>query len=241
MTKLNLEWWKNLPKAWKDTFSKETKKSDPTEILEVLKELEKFVATIMPSKKDSLLDELISEDSYVYQSESFRTDLKPIAYLSKLRTLSIFNVLINPDLTPIAKLKELRSLVLYVDTGNIEPLSKIENLKNMAITVAEVDLSPLKEIKNLQYLVLYYNKITNLEPLGQLTNLKKLEIIGYNNDLTFLSKLTNLEYLEITSDAQDLSPIANLTQLKELHLFGDESNFDLSPLSQLANLKVSVN
>ena len=124
----------------------------------------------------------------------FATNLK-VLYLSK-----------NPitDLRPLANLTALRRLYLWdlspnTPTLDLRPLETLVNLEEISLENSKVsDISPLAALKKLSELHLTNNQIGNISPLVGLTELRILWIQG--NPVTDFGPLSELNLTEFRSD-----------------------------------------
>ena len=124
----------------------------------------------------------------------FATNLK-VLYLSK-----------NPitDLRPLANLTALKRLYLWdlspnTPTLDLRPLETLVNLEEISLENSKVsDISPLAALKQLSELHLTNNQIKDISPLVGLTELRVLWIQG--NPVTDFSPLSELNLTEFRSD-----------------------------------------
>ncbi len=92
---------------------------------------------------------------------------------------------------------------------------------------------------NLEYLLVYYNSISDVDvKLAAHEKLDQLYLsYNYISDLTEISELTNITKLSLTGNSiKNLEPISNMTQLTLLYLQKNNIS-DLTPLSGLTNLQ----
>jgi len=155
----------------------------------------------------------------------FATNLK-VLYLSK-----------NPitDLRPLANLTALKRLYLWdlspnTPTLDLSPLASLINLEEISLENSKVsDISPLAELTKLSELHLSNNQIKDISPLAGLTELRILWIKG--NLITDYSPLAELNLTEFRSDVDvnddgainilDLVAVANALGEAEPDLNGD--------------------
>ncbi len=155
----------------------------------------------------------------------FATNLK-VLYLSK-----------NPvtDLRPLANLTALKRLYLWdlspnTSTLDLRPLASLINLEEISLENNKVsDISPLAVLKKLSELHLTNNQIKDISPLAELTELRILWIKG--NPVTDLSPLAELNLTDFRSDIDvnedgvinilDLVAVANAFGKAEPDLNGD--------------------
>ena len=159
------------------------------------------------------------------------TTLDPLANLTKLRALNLYNYGSNnyyalTDISGIAGLTDLTELRLYL--GDVK------------------DLSPLEGLTKLQSLNLSGNFTTDdLSFLLGMTDLRELQINPYNNgglqldDLTDLANLTKLQTLSLQADnLGSLRGLENLTDLREIRMYGSDATYtDVDPLTNLTELQ----
>ena len=159
------------------------------------------------------------------------TTLDPLANLTKLRALNLYNYGSNnyyalTDISGIADLTDLTELRLYL--GDVK------------------DLSPLEGLTKLQSLNLSGNFTTDdLSFLRGMTDLRELQINPYNNgslqldDLTDLANLTKLQTLSLQADnLGSLRGLENLTDLREIRMYGSDATYtDVDPLTNLTELQ----
>ncbi len=168
------------------------------------------------------------------------SDLSPLANLTQLKTLWLFNVRTLFDLSPLAGLAQLEELRLSISLiSDLSPLAGLTQLKSLEVTYTDTlsDLSPLAGLAQLRRLDLVGTSVSDLSPLAGLTNLSYLRLLRTTvSDLSPLAGLTNLHYLGLSgTSVSDLSPLEGLTQLNYLGLSGTSVS-DLSPLEGLTNL-----
>ena len=195
---------------------------------------------------------------YIYSEDI--TDIKPLAGLKGLKTLSItldhdVDLSILDSLTgleklylhgtksivlpPLEKLQKLRILSIYnPEVSDLSGLKGLNNLKELYLESTQVsDLSPLRKLHSLEGL---YLESTKIKDLKQLSELKSLIHLGVNDteisNLNGLEGLQNLESLSINgTKVTNLTPISHLDKLQCL-LISDTKVTDLSPLYDLKNL-----
>ncbi|MCG9133380.1 leucine-rich repeat domain-containing protein [Candidatus Poribacteria bacterium] len=185
--------------------------------------------TIVHLTKEHLLplDELRVNDNGISDITGleFATNLK-VLYLSK-----------NPitDLRPLANLTALKRLYLWdlspnTPTLDLRPLATLVNLEEISLENSKVsDISPLAALKQLSELHLTNNQIEDISPLAALTELRILWIQG--NPVTDFSPLSELNLTEFRSDVDvngdgvinilDLVTVANALGKAEPDLNGD--------------------
>ena len=165
------------------------------------------------------------------------SDIAPIAKLTKLQTLEIYDNSIS-DLSPITELSQLKQLTFlrgYVeDLSSLAGLTKLTNLRIGKNWIQ--DLTPLRNLTELTELSIYNNPLTDISPLA---NLKKLNSLNLSNnkiiDISPLTGLTQLRKLYIYDNLiSDLTPLNGLIHLNSLYFY----NNPLSDISPLANLKL---
>ena len=117
----------------------------------------------------------------LYLSKNPITDLRPLANLTTLKRLYLWNL--SPN-TPTLDLRPLASLI------NLEEIS----LENSKVS----DISPLAALTKLSELDLSNNQISDISPLAELTELRILWIKG--NPVTNFTPLAALNLTEFRSD-----------------------------------------
>ena len=175
-----------------------------------------------------LLDELRVIDKGIFDITGleFATNLK-VLYLSK-----------NPitDLRPLANLTALRRLYLWDISSNtptldLSPLASLINLEEISLENSKVsDISPLSKLKKLSELHLSNNQIKDISPLAEMKELRILWIKG--NLITDYSPLAGLNFTEFRSDVDvnddgvvnilDLVAVANAFGKAEPDVNGDD-------------------
>ena len=183
------------------------------------------------------------------------TDIEPIKELKKLKEFSMISVSkgtkenfkVYPsfhsfrdflDYTPISYCMNLEGLYI---TGlySIKLIENLTNLKELYLGGSSIqDLLPLTNLINLKMLDISI-ETKNIEPIKYLTNLEDLTIYYIHlSDISALSNLKNLKELNICqSNITDLEPIKELKNLEVLNLSKSRNLINISPLSDLINLK----
>ena len=176
------------------------------------------------------------------------TDLRPLANLTSLESLSLWSVSPNTptlDIRPLATLINLKVLSLWKTriSADISPLAGLRKLRHLDLSHSNIEnLRPLEGLIELRTLGIEGNSITDLSPL---TGLNLRELNTSNNliiDLRPLSGLKNLRRLDLSNNLiEDLRPLAKLIELRTLWIQGN-SITDLSPLTglNLTDLKYDV-
>lgn len=191
------------------------------------------------------------------------SDLTPIANLTNIETLVLFNHNIS-DITPLGSLVNLRTLRLEVNRiedisplanlrmlesiqinhnriSDLRPLSGLTNLRTLWITSNKVsDIFPLKELKGLRDLYLSGNKVTDLKAIKEMT-VSDLRLSG--NGITDISDLRDMNqnttgfiHLDLSDNAiQDASPIGKLSRVTSLNL----ANNQIADVGELRNPALS--
>lgn len=170
------------------------------------------------------------------------TDLSPLAVLTNLQWLDIFNTQVA-DLSPLERLKNLQTLdISNTRVADLSPLTGLNNLQMLNISGTQVtDLFSLANLPNLQLLLLSDSQIANLEPLAKLDCLQVLSIRNTQvTDLSPLSRLISLKKLQASeTQVSDLSPLAGLINLQKLLIFNTRVK-DLYPLLPIIMQGISV-
>ncbi len=176
------------------------------------------------------------------------TDLRPLANLTSLESLSLWSVSPNTptlDIRPLATLINLEMLSLWKTriSADISPLAGLRKLRHLDLSHSDIkDLRPLAGLIELWILGIEGNSITDLGPL---TGLPLRELNTSNNliiDLRPLSGLKHLRTLDISNNLiEDLRPLAKLTELRTLWIQGNPIT-DFTPLTglDLTDLKYDV-
>ncbi len=149
-------------------------------------------------------------------SQTVVTDLRPLATLSALESLSLdYNEEIS-DLSPLASLHQLRVLSL---AGN-----------------RVSDLSPLANLSELEYLYASHNQIRDLSPLSRLTQLRFLDLnhnqIEEITPLRFYNRLSSLDLSH--NQIEDISIFSQLEGSIFRLSLGSNNITDISPLTDLS-------
>lgn len=139
------------------------------------------------------------------------TDFAFLYNLTGLRILHIDGVDQVLDLSPLPLCFNLTDLQLS-GFMHLERLSSLHTLTNLRSLILREDSSQMK--------------LMDISTLGRLTNLENLEIVlGYSGpsdiyDIDVLSSLTNLKNLRLRHfwNVTDLTPLSNLLQLRHLSL-----------------------
>jgi len=146
-------------------------------------------------------------------------DLKPLAKLTRLRSLELGTCQDFGDLTPLGSLRELRYLGFFL------------------ISRGPVSLVPLGGLTKLTTLHIRHGLVEDFTPLANLASLVVLELSHCYGltDLEPLAKLTNLQELTLRRclRVSDLTPLSTLPKLRTLDLKGCDGVTDLSPLRKL--------
>lgn len=140
------------------------------------------------------------------------------------------------DLKPIAELERLQSVTLA--NNKIEDISPLQNLTAMQLLdlsgnqVASLDA--LGKMSNLRSLWLADNKIQSLEPIAALSKIWSLDLAGNGlKEIGPIGKLTWLTNLDL--DRNEIESVEALTPLTELDLLmlRDNKLQDLTPLVEM--------
>ena len=155
------------------------------------------------------------------------TDLRPLARLTKLKTLELSQASNLKDLSPLAALSNLTYLSLSgLETEDISALASLSKLTTLNISGARnvSDLTPVGRLLGLRTLTLTgCKKVSDVTPLSRLAGLRALKLSGCEN-VTDLSPLTkcarSLTGLDLTGCASlsDIYPLAKLPRLRTLNL-----------------------
>lgn len=179
----------------------------------------------------------------------YLTDISPIADLTNLETLVLYNNRIS-NLTPLSSLKNLKTLRLELNRiSDLSPLSHLERLESLQIDDNQIaDLSPLSRLERLRTLWISNNRVSDISPLKDLASLRDLYLGG--NSIKDLAPLTQLSLSDLRLDKNGLSDITALralnqktTALMTLDL-SDNRIRDIEPIAHLervSNLDLSDN
>jgi internalin A len=212
------------------------KKNLPAATRRTIDALLNQASTTKCSVADSKLRNLTTLNLNYYNGQFDRhpvSDLKPLASLTNLTELSLFNNNIT-DLKPLAGLHNLTKLELEQnEVKDIQPLSELNNLTFLMLSNNKIsDLTPLSGLSNLQKLYLDFNKVSKIEHLSSLSNLKEL-YLNFNeiSDVSPLSNLSNLQYIYLQGNQiNDVKPLSSFDELKGLYLSGNTFNKVACPL-----------
>ncbi len=175
------------------------------------------------------------------------SDISPLSNLKKLHTLHLNGLSIN-DISALSGLTQLTFLSLYENKiSSMEPLSDLTNLTYLALSYNQLtNLYGIDKLTNLSSLHLRHNYITDITGIKNLTNLKYLDLDNSSwidkqrnkiNDISEIGYLTELVDLDFeVVDGVDISALSNLSKLESLHLGGNSTISDVTPLFQLTNL-----
>ena len=185
---------------------------------------------------------------------NFYTDnLNFLSGMTELRELHISNSsnIHVSDLSALSGLTDLQSLSIGIDgLQSLHGLENMSNLKELSLYGSDAlftDVNALSALKNLQSLRLPNRNsdgpAINLSGLSGLTALQDLQISGRTVSLEPLSGLIGLKSLQYTGSngyndpSISLAPLSSLTGLTELDLNCNVTDNDLSPLSNLTELR----
>ncbi len=213
-------WWKQLSYEWQAIFKKKLNFMDSVTLTEM-----KIIADLQE------LD--LSHNQYI-------TNLDPLAYLSKLKSLNLSYTSIS-DLVPIRNLTEVTELNLaHTKIQDVNMLKYSSNLVKMNISHTDVsDISVIEKMPHLQYLEMGNTNITDITPIANLT-----ELLFLNLEATKVSNLSPLQNLvQITDLNLSQTPIQDIAALgtlkKVITLDIDSTHISaVTSLSALENLKV---
>ena len=142
------------------------------------------------------------------------SDLRPIAGLTKLKTLIMEHVP-NADINVLGGLINLEHFdISRCNVHNIDVVENFTQLVVLSISINSfVNISPLANLRTLRYIWAFNNNIVDIEPLSTLHSLRSLDI--HNNNIVNiepLSTLHNLRDLDIHGNQIiDHSPVDNLS------------------------------
>ena len=126
-------------------------------------------------------------------------DLSPLANLTKLQTLYIYNGTTKPSdtsLEPVRNLTELREFYFYAYGENVSvdlsPLAGLTKLNILSITAQSyydranpsvTKVAALENLQELRTLELVCTNVSNFSPLRSLENLQSVTIINNGEDV----------------------------------------------------------
>ncbi|MEO1592320.1 MAG: leucine-rich repeat domain-containing protein [Cyanobacteria bacterium J06632_22] len=180
--------------------------------------------------------EAASQASDLDLSQTIVTDLRPLATLSALESLSLDDNEDISDLSPLASLHNLNSLSLVNNqVAELSPLSNLSELEYLYASHNQIrDLSPLSGLTQLRYLELSHNQIQDITPLQFYNRLNSLDL-SHNqiDDISILSQLeSSIFSLALgNNNITDISPLIDLS-INVLDISTNPIN-DYSVLSQL--------
>ena len=202
---------------------------------QAIRETLQLPAAVPLTKEEMLLLE------YLDANHKGITDLTGLAFAINLRELHLGGTENNiTDLQPLAALTALVSLHIWDNKhlSDIRPLAGLVHLESLSLAGNAIrDISPLANLKKLQQLHLGDNRIEAISPLSALTALRELHIPRNSvTDITPLATLTALEDLHIGSNRiVDISPLAGLRHLRKL----DITENPIQDLSSLIHLNLT--
>ncbi len=176
---------------------------------------------------------------YVTQSVVSSDDLKVLAALPKLHTLTLNDC----QLSSVSELAGASGLT-ELDLGNntvrdLRALGGMKHLQTLNLAHnALIDLSVLAELTALRELDVSYNSLLSVAPLAALQELRVLDIS--HNELTTLSGLENLTALTQLCATDnllvDLNALSSCTELVKLDV-SNNTLLDIDPLTAMKRLE----
>ncbi|MGE5655299.1 MAG: leucine-rich repeat domain-containing protein [Actinomycetota bacterium] len=154
---------------------------------------------------------------------------------SDLGTLKMFDHLTTLHIAPVSS------------NGSSTDLRSLADLPQLSKLILErchpQDYSPLSALTQLTDLIIessYCEGFQFLSHLTQLTHLKLRGTLLSDSELELVSNLSKLTHLDIgaCSRITDLSPLTQLQNLRELILHINENIKDFSPIGQMSNLRL---
>jgi internalin A len=120
---------------------------------------------------------ILSDYGFLNLNDRFLIDLSPIAKLTHLRKLEVFQSEVK-NIEPLSSLVNLQSLTLGgYRISNLEPIKNLTNLQYLMFDEANIsDLEPIKQLRNLETLIILVTPVSDLEPIKSLTKLQSLRI-----------------------------------------------------------------
>ncbi|MDR2943331.1 MAG: leucine-rich repeat protein [Treponema sp.] len=181
-------------------------------------------------------------------SNDLLTDITPLAGLTKIERLYIYDCPKIENIKPLSSLVNLEYLFLThndnYDYNVLAPLPNLDHFSLFCYYPVELDLGSVGRLHYLRSLrfgntnIFKRIKTKNINELHNLSNLEKLEILGVTDlDLLWIFGLHDL--IELTLDnctVKDLIPLANLPNLVEVHLEGCNIK-DITPLLRSNSIK----
>ena len=223
-----INWWKNLPLAWKESFK------------------EQFNITNTPPTGEDLA-RIKSTEKIDIEGKKDITSLAPIADFLNVKTLNLKNSGVT-SLKPLRNYANLERLDLsdtHVDS--LGPINKY-GLKLLVADYSDVSKSELARYENMHpsTTVIYKTMDFTIWWINLSSEWKNIfaNSIGFRGDLNKLPLKNLYQILELKSlvipegsEIEDIKPIATLKNLKELKMSKIMKISDLTPLSNLSNLE----
>ncbi len=229
-----VNWWEDLPLAWKEIFGNDTYLVDSISLSQV-ESLEDSVFVVM---RDTLVT--IEIDTFLV----FGADTLRIRETDTLETTIRDSIPINTDLVfnILQKIIDIRSLDLSgnLNIRSLKPLRKLTNLESLDISNTLIDdLFPIRNLIRIELLAASGTAINDIEPLVYSTRLRNLDISNTRvGSVSAVSNMRELERLDFSNTPVDsLFPASSLSGMRDLR-FENSGIDDLTALSGLSELEL---
>lgn len=168
-------WWKNLPRNWKDALLKQA---------EMKGELDKTQL-----QQISGLQELVIREDITIVS------LQPVLHLKRLKTIEFTDTRVS-SLDPLGQMKKLTAIrCMKNPISDLTPIAGMKWLKELDFSNTQVeDLFPLEQLVSLEILKFSGTPVKNLKYLKDIPRLKVMEF--YNTRISSLDILEPMPFLE---------------------------------------------
>ena len=204
----------------------------------------------------SPLSSLINLEKLFVEANQTVLNLAPLTNLKRLGFLHLANNKIS-DISALSELAALETLYLNSNAiNNISPLASLSSLTELYLQYNSIsDVSTLASLINLEKLDLSHNPITDFSPLAELSQTTNIILVipdpnlraviaevldkeDANAPIT-LQEMATLTILRASNrDIKDLTGLEFAINLEELHANDNYKITDLSPLSDLINLRI---
>ncbi len=261
-----LEWWSNLPEAWKNVFWPDHQGQTPSrDQLQVISELDSLsldqLGQIQSLDPIKVLDKLryvsisstsISDLSVLSEATELRYldcsntpigSLDPLAYLKSLEVLDISHTTVS-SLLPLAQTNSLTRLIGdHCPIQSLTPLESLDQLNFVSVDETAVSVDSVRKFihSGNEALVIFDNQQTRewWETLSEpWQEILRTEVSSA--ELPSDSDLHQMRYLKSLSinatEIDDLGPLTSFIVLEELELENTKVS-DLSPIQGLKTLK----
>ena len=229
-----VNWWEDLPLAWKEIFGNDTYIVDSISLSQV----ESLEDSVFVAMRDTLVT--IEIDTFLV----FGADTLRIRETDTLETTIRDSIPINTDLVfnILQKIIDTRSLDLSgnLNIRSLKPLRKLTNLESLDISNTLIDdLFPIRNLIRIELLAASGTAITDIEPLVYSTRLRNLDISSTRvGSVSAVSNMRDLERLDFSNTPVDsLFPVSSLSGMRDLR-FENSGIDDLNALSGLSELEL---